>query len=167
MMLFEIINPSDPYTMTADSLEVAAVAACLLGEGKVILNQLDGDEVIPAFLTGGHNEWFTEKFGRDFDTSIAHVCETDAAGLAKTLGSVFIGDATTRKEFDDMAANCKTPEEFDALLRTTHDARRTSQNDIGRRAWALADAVQSKYGVEIAPQAAVTPEPASRIILLN
>ena len=167
MMLFEIINPSDPYTMTADSLEVAAVAVCFLGQGQYALKQLDGDAEVPMFPFTGHDEWFTETFGRDFNTSIVHVCETDAAGLAKALGSVFIGDATSRQEFDDMAANCKTPEEFDALLRTTHDARRTSQNDIGRRAWALADAVQSQYGVEIAPQAAVTPEPASRIILLN
>jgi hypothetical protein len=32
-MLFELINPSDPYTFRAPSIEVAGAVACLLSSG--------------------------------------------------------------------------------------------------------------------------------------
>lgn len=68
-MKFEIINPSDPYTIEADDLEIAAVAVSLLGDGKYPLVGL-GDAAgqdMPPFLFGGHDEWFIENFGGDFE----------------------------------------------------------------------------------------------------
>ena len=32
-MIYEIINPSDDYTIVADDFAAAAIAACLLGRG--------------------------------------------------------------------------------------------------------------------------------------
>jgi len=53
-MLFEIINPSDPYTIEANALEIAAVACCILGEGKYTLREITGDKsgYVPTFLVG-------------------------------------------------------------------------------------------------------------------
>lgn len=148
-MLFNIINPSDPYTMRAPDLEVAAVAICLLGEGKYGLEQIGGDRSaqVPMFLIDGHDEWFTKQFERDFNATVDHVIATRADELVKALHSVFIGTPAAKLAFDELAKNCPDDESYATLLLQTHDAKRTSLNDIGRRAWALA---QSVVQVEVA-----------------
>lgn len=150
-MLFDIVNPSDPYTMEASCLEVAAAAVCLLGQGKFALNELTGDKSgnVPAFLTGGHNEWFTKQFGRDFEQSLNHVMATMQPELIKAFGSVFVGDVQYKRTFEEEAAKCDSEEEFAALLEKRHDAKRTSMNDIGRQAWSMADALMAKAAEEM------------------
>ena len=89
-MRFEIINPSDPYTMEADDLEVAAVAVCLLGNGKYGLSRIGGDRgtEVPPFLFGGHDEWFTDKFGADFERTAERVLNQRGDALARAFESV-------------------------------------------------------------------------------
>lgn len=59
-MKFEIINPSDPYTMEADDLEIAAVSVSFLGDGKYALEGIDDAQGnnVPMFLLGGHDECY-------------------------------------------------------------------------------------------------------------
>jgi len=116
-MKFEIINPSDPYTMTAPDLEVASVAVCFLGDGKYMLEGLDdaAGHGVPAFLFGGHDEWFSSKFGMSFSETAEHVMNHRSDDLAAALDSV-----------------------------TLRLARASSLNDIGGRARALAQAVRRK-----------------------
>lgn len=142
-MLFNIINPSDPYTMRAVDLEIAAVAVCLLGEGKYALEQIGGDRSanVPFFITGGHDEWFTKQFDRDFGATVSHVCSTRAEELCKALASVFIGTPADMLAFEDAAKACPDEEAVALLKLSTHDAKRTSMNDIGRHAWHLSLAV--------------------------
>lgn len=142
-MLFNILNPSDPYTMRAVDLEIAAVAICLLGEGKYGLEEIGGDRSgqVPMFLKDGHDEWFTKQFGRDFSATVNHVVETRYEELVKALHSVFIGTPADKMKFDDLAAKCPDDEAAAELLLKTHDEKRTSMNDIGRRAWNLARSV--------------------------
>jgi hypothetical protein len=92
-MKFEIINPSDPYTMTAPDLEVAAVAVSLLGDGKYPLKGVGGDagQDVPPFLFGGHDEWFASKFGMNYEATAEHVLNHRAGELAETLDSVTLG----------------------------------------------------------------------------
>lgn len=145
-MLFNLTNPSDPYTLEAPDLEIAALAACLIGQGQYGLDELTGDKSgnMPIFLLGGHDEWFTKQFGRDFSGSIDHVTETRRAELVKALASVRIGDALARREFDEAAAQCgDDAEAYQAMLNSLHDAKRSSMNDIGRHAWSMAMAVQA------------------------
>lgn len=89
-MKFEIINPSDPCTMCAPDLEVAAVAVSLLGDGKYALKGLDdaAGQDIPVFLCGGHDEWFSSKFGMNFEDTANHVLNHRGGELATTLDSV-------------------------------------------------------------------------------
>ena len=56
-MKFDLVNPSDPYTLEADDLQVAGVACCLLGNGKYGLTGLgdDAGQDVPMFLLGGHD----------------------------------------------------------------------------------------------------------------
>ena len=116
-MKFEIINPSDACTMHAPDLEVAAVAVSFLGDGKYPLEGLDdaAGQGVPAFLFGGHDEWFSSKFGMSFQDTAEHVLNHRNEELATTLDSVTLRGTT-----------------------------RTSMNDIGGRARALAQAVRRK-----------------------
>jgi hypothetical protein len=142
-MLFNIINPSDPYTMRAVDLEVAAVAVCVLGEGKYGLDEIGGDRSghVPVFLLGGHDEWFTKQFGRNFADTLNHVAGNRLDELVKALASVHIGTPADKVAFDERAAQCESPEAVMDLLHELHDAKRTSTNDIGRRAWSMAQAL--------------------------
>ncbi len=115
-MKFDIVNPSDPYTMAAPDLEVAAVAVCLLGDGKYPLTGL-GDAAgqdVPPFLFVGPNAWFNEKFGADYVDTANRVIVERSEELATALDSV-----------------------------TLESARRTSLNDIGMRAKLYAAQIRS------------------------
>ena len=116
-MKFEIANPSDPYTMEADDLQVAAVACCLLGNGKYGLTGLDGDagQDVPVFLFGGHDEWFVSKFGMSYEDTATHALNHRNDALARAFESVTLG----REE-------------------------RSSMNDIGGKARDIAQAIRRK-----------------------
>lgn len=147
-MLFDIINPSDPYTMEAPDLEIAACAVCLLGSGQYGLNELSGDKsgTVPMFPFGGHDAWFTKQFGRDFGASVDQVIKTRRHVLAGALASVRIGSAVTRREFDAELAKLAADDEAAMFLTAFHDKHRTSVNDIGRHAWALGVAILEHGG---------------------
>lgn len=125
-MRFEIINPSDPYVMEGRDLEVAAVAVCMLGNGRYSLEGLDEDAgtKVPFFMFGGINDWFTEKFGRAFKDSVAHVADNHAEALAAALDSIAL-----------------------------RGAEPSSMNDIGRRAKKLAQLVRERAGRQAAATA--------------
>lgn len=147
-MLFEIINPSDPYTMEAPDLEIAACAVCLLGSGQYGLNELSGDKTghVPVFLLGGHDEWFSKQFGKDFGASMDEAIKTRRHVLAAALASVRVGSAVTRREFDADLAKLASDDEAAMFLTDFHDSKRTSMNDIGRHAWALGVAILEHGG---------------------
>jgi hypothetical protein len=116
MMQFEIINPSDPYTMQAPDLKIAAVVVVLLGQGKYALKCTDGrSEGVPLFLFGGHDKWFINQFGTNLSDTIDKVIEERAEELALAFDSVTLG----RDE-------------------------RSSMNDIGGRAQQYAKNVRAK-----------------------
>lgn len=82
---FELVNPSDPYTFTAPNLETAALAVVLLGRGRYGAKSLDGGKDVPIFLLGGHDEWFTENFGRTVQESLDHIAHEAIAACLDTL----------------------------------------------------------------------------------
>lgn len=89
-MKFNLINPSDAYTMEAEDLEVAAVAVCFLGAGRYALEGIGEDQGqdVPIFLFNGHDEWFTEKFGMNFEDTSNRVVNHRAEALATAFDSV-------------------------------------------------------------------------------
>ena len=94
-MKFNIINPSDPYTLEAADLEIAAVAVCFLGAGRYGLEGVGGDagKDVPIFLFDGHDEWFTNNFGMTFEATSEHVVKHRAEELASAFDSVTLGRA--------------------------------------------------------------------------
>lgn len=137
-MLFEIINPSDTYTVLAPDLEIAGVACCLLGNGQYAFQGIDCDGEVPLFLFGGHDEWFTKHFGSDFETITGKVMSSRRAELADCFDSVLIGDAAHRKAFDKGLELIDDPVKREHWREHWLDERRTSMNNIGGRAWGLA-----------------------------
>lgn len=147
-MLFDIINPSDPYTMEAPDMETAACAVCLLGSGQYGLNELTGDKSghVPVFLLGGHDEWFTKQFGQDFGATLDAVIASRRHVLAAALASVRIGDAAMRRQFDSDLSKLSSDDEAAVFLTAFHDSKRTSMSDIGRHAWSLGVAILERGG---------------------
>ena len=118
-MKFNLINPSDPYTFEADDLQVAAVMVCMLGDGWYLADAL-GDDAdkgnnVPAFLLGGHDEWFTAQFGMNYKATILCCLEHRNDALARAFESVKMGAD-----------------------------RRSSMNNIGSKAASLAKAIRRK-----------------------
>jgi hypothetical protein len=139
-MLFDIVNPSDPYTIVAPDLEIAAIACVFLGNGQYAFKQIDCGAVaaeVPMFLFGGHDEWFTEKFGAKLDDVLDRVMVKRRDELAACFDSAFIGGPVDRKEFESLT-NHLTREQFRAARNARHENRRTSLNDIGARAYEMA-----------------------------
>lgn len=107
-MQFEIINPSDPYTMTACDLEVAAVAVCLLGSGRYGLRGLGADSQarVPVFLLGGSDEWFMESFGDNYETVATRCLEDRSAALISAFESVTLGQSE-RSSINDIGGRAR------------------------------------------------------------
>ncbi len=118
-MKFNLINPSDAYTFEAEDMEVAAVMVCLLGDGKYGADEIgkgasNGNHV-PVFLFGGHDEWFVRKFGMNFEDTGRHCLDHRRGALADAFASV-----------------------------TLTNPPRSSMNDIGGRAHALAKGLRAQ-----------------------
>ena len=114
-MEHEIINPSDPYRMTADRLDTAAVAICLLGDGKYAAKPRSDGEEVPMFLFTSPDPWFVERFGMNYADTANKIIKHRNEELAAVFDSV-----------------------------TLERTERSSLNDIGGRAKALAQAVRRK-----------------------
>ncbi|MCH8530330.1 MAG: hypothetical protein LAT65_05720 [Saccharospirillum sp.] len=134
-MIFNIINPSDPYTLEANSHLMAALAICILGRGAYGGEQLDGDKSlsVPPFLFGGHDEWFQENFGSSFNTCLE---QADQKELAEVLDSVLIGDLSVREDYENREAD--DTESWEQRRDRFQFQKRSSVNDIGARAWEYA-----------------------------
>ncbi|MDM1021638.1 hypothetical protein QSV37_15195 [Acinetobacter sp. VNK23] len=137
-MIFEIINPSDKCTLEAFDHEVASVACCLIGSGQYALKGLDTDLEVPLFLFGGHDEWFTEKFGRTFEESIDFCKNNKLDALITCLNSTLIGGAESRASFNKGMDLIDDPVKKEEWRKHWLDQRRTSLNNICASAWSYA-----------------------------
>ena len=110
-MKFEIINPSDPYTLEAEDLEVAAVALCVLC-GSCALKGIEDNEGVdvPAFdIPGlpGPDEWFKEHFGVDFEASTERVLDQRAVALVAAFDSVKLHGVDEPSSLNDISADAR------------------------------------------------------------
>lgn len=150
-MLYTIINPSDPYTIECPDLEVAAVACVLLGGGQYGFQPVKpGESAVPLMLFGDAEAWFTEQFKTDMTTVFDRVLQTQREALATCLESVLIGEVEDRAEFlasmEGLATAVPGTKRQTAKL-LWHDAKRSSLNDIGRRAWEMAAVLREGSGL--------------------
>jgi hypothetical protein len=98
-MLYTIVNPSDPYTVEAESLDVAAMACILMGQGKFAFKSLEGGEEVPVFFLGGSDKWCQKNFQESTMELCDRVMDIKMSEVADCLDSILYGDEDERKEF--------------------------------------------------------------------
>jgi len=132
--VYEIVNPSDNYTIKGPVLP-CAVGVLLLGDGNYVLVDHLGETALPPFLTeDGINDWLREHAGTSTTDALGEYMDANRIAIADALDTVLIGG---RKEYE--ARLTAVPDgEREAFREQWHDEHRTSMNDIGKRARAIA-----------------------------
>jgi hypothetical protein len=154
-MLYEIINMSDAYTIEAKDLELAFVACILLGRGQYALEPLEDDGVkVPFFMFGGIDEFCQKHFSKSAGAVIDGVMEIRGKELADCLDSCLIGGKSNRQTYFDGLALIDDPAKRELWRNRWHEERRSSLNDIGGRAYEIAENLRTKVANPIlqAPQ---------------
>lgn len=130
MKLYELINPSDPYTFYAPSVEIAGLAAAMLSP-SFGASPADGEgESSPVMF--GWNEWMKQKGINE------QWVEANKLEIADALDSFLIGKAERRADLESMLellADDKKQEWIDKR----QERNRTSLNKIGETAYKLAE----------------------------
>ena len=130
MPVYELINPSDPYTFEAPNIEIAGVAACLLSSGFGAEDLTPGsDESSPVLF--GWEEWLK---ARSIDEAWV---KTHAIEVADALDSFLIGDLADREDAGEVL-RLLPEDEREAWRSQRQDRRRISMNKIGEAAYAMA-----------------------------
>jgi hypothetical protein len=147
-MLYEIINPSDPYHFEANDLEIAAVCISVLGEGmyaahpvqkgKYGSESVEGAEKVPIFMFGSQDKWFKKHFNKTFSESFDAVLKTRKNELAEAFESVKIGSLEDLEVYNDAMNAIDDDKKKDAFRKKWIDHKQSSLNDIGGRARILA-----------------------------
>lgn len=102
-MKYEIVNPSDPYTMEAEDIRVAAIVAVWLGSGQYSLKALeDGAEGVPFFMFGGFEQWWDARCSLTTDA----FSEARGPELIAALDSVTLG-SEKRSSMNDIGGRAK------------------------------------------------------------
>lgn len=131
-MEYELINPSDPYTFTASSNEVAALVVFLLSTSYGAKAK-DNSFEVPIFMFGGVAEWYQEKFKHSIDDGLSKNKEE----VAKALESFMYGGFEDRKRYQAALNAIDDDKKREDFIAEWQDGR-SSLNDIGNYAHALA-----------------------------
>lgn len=146
MPVYSIVNPSDPYTFEAPDVAIAFGVAVFIGGGMYAMDPVEKGAAVsvPFFLSDGSTEaWCQRTFGQSLNDVIATLTGERLGEVADALDSVLVGEPGDRATEIAILANAPTGRAH--LLRDErHDARRSSMNDIGRRAWGIADSLRRK-----------------------
>lgn len=150
MSVYELINPSDPYTMRARDHQTAVVALLFLSEWRVGGNPIDPPEqegrstpFYPFGLTeeAMQKELAEQGIAEGLDAWMGSKENVEA--LAQALDSTLFGDMGDRRLFEAAAEAILEPAKV-ASLKAEHQNRRSSLNNIGGRAAKLAERFRAK-----------------------
>ena len=113
LLSFEIINPSDPYTFTAPSLEIAALVTIFLGHGQYSAKSLDTppNDGVPFLMFGGSDTWFQDHCGCTLQESADRA---DKLALADAFDSVAIPGGGEHTSMNNIGKRAK---DYAAALR--------------------------------------------------
>ncbi len=128
MSTWELINPSDQITFTAESHELACIAVGLIGEGKYGATELEGAGAsVPLWLFGGTDQYFQTTFGRKSFEDALDLC--DKAAVADVYDSFLIASFRERAAFEE-EMNALPEIERPAFKADWQNKRRGSLNNI-------------------------------------
>lgn len=135
LKLYELINPSDPYTFYAPDIKIAYVVSTNIGNGYCA-RDVETDESTPLLF--GHSEWCEEQgINDDYIEGIDWLLVHDA------FDSFVIGSVENRRSLDTAMKNM-TDNARQNYLAERQESQRSSLNRIGERAYACRDAIKSK-----------------------
>jgi hypothetical protein len=148
MRLYEIMNPSDPYTMEVEDFKEAAVGLLMLSTAFA-LEPVDSKEGprMPMFLFGGMDKWIEANVCRPDD--LQKWIQDHKAGIAKALESVLIGEKGQRELYQSAMEAIDDPVKREAFREKWHDTKLSSVNNIGGAAWSMAKRLLRKPDVAL------------------
>lgn len=143
-MIYELINPHDPYTFEAPDAQVAALVCLLLGGGAYGADPETDEEEdrwgVHIFCKGDDVEAeFQERWSMSIDTSM----RTRKDDVAAALRSLMIAGRAERSGIKAAMEACPTQESRDAFVATYEDKKRSSLTELAGRARDLADRVET------------------------
>jgi hypothetical protein len=145
-MLYEIINPSDAYTLETDDFASACLAIIYLGEGMYGLTSEDRSKDMPPFVFAKEDQimdWLKDNAGVT-EKDIGEAFGARLAGMADVFGSVVIGSFSAREQFVAAVEAIDDPAKRETFVAKWNDKKRSSMNNIGARCKKLATAFRDK-----------------------
>ena len=150
--IYEIINPSDPYTLEAEDFKDAAVAILMISpELGLEMVPRCAEEAnqdapsLPILAFGGMEKWIEDHICPMKD--VKKFIDDRREAIAKVLESVLIGKPRERRIFEDAMEAIDDPKKREAFKAKWHDGKRSSLNDIGGAAWDLAKYLRKAHTV--------------------
>jgi len=140
--IYEIINPSDCYTIVGEP-EIVATIIMYISRGTFGLKRADGEDDVatrmPLFAFGkctaeDIDEWAVHHMGMSF----GDILKQRTSEIEATLNTVLCCDPGERKAIERVFASITDPEDLEKARAAYHDQKRSSMNDIGGafEAWA-------------------------------
>lgn len=132
-MLYELVNPSDPYVFQAGSFPVAVTTAWLISSMYEAKPE-DGDDYfgIPAFM-----EDPTKEYKEQFGDSIENFINRHNAEIVHALQSLMLGGFKDYRQYLLAVEMIDDPEKLMAFRERWNDGR-SSMNNIGKCAEKIA-----------------------------
>jgi hypothetical protein len=100
-MRLEISNLSDKATIDCSDRVAACLAVVVLSGGAYGIIDDDGNNGMPIFLFGGHDEWFQKEFGNTFKETLKEVGNNRIADALDTVQLVY--ERTSLNDFTKTA----------------------------------------------------------------
>lgn len=135
-MEYELINPSDPYTFIAEDRETAVLVVFAISTMYGAKNE-NGEVVVPAFVFGGAEEWYTDQFGRN----VADGIKAKKKQIGAALSSMLLGGFADRRRYKAALAAITDPDKKAEFIAKWQDER-SSLNDIGTYCHRLAERIK-------------------------
>ncbi|MFV5374650.1 hypothetical protein [Acinetobacter calcoaceticus] len=138
-MIYGISKHKEKFSFEAPNLKIAALVVCSLCHGQYPAISIDGEQFVPQFIFGGHDEWFISNFGTNFVETLNEVLSYEKEHLYKSLNSVLMGEAESRKAYQESKAfSPHTPKE---VYEHSKDRLNSKYNNFCQYAWAFAEQV--------------------------
>lgn len=141
MKTYEIINPSDPLTFKAESLEIAAAVVLLIGGGNYGAATANNLEKTPILF--GWEPWLVERGMWPLNAWI----DANKPEIIVALHSVFLGKIEERAALDAELAALPSDDARTLFSQLRNDRLRTSLNNIQKQASDLAAFLSSPVQV--------------------
>lgn len=139
MPLYELINPSEPYTFRARDILTAGIVACQLSNAFGA-RCCDGTSKDSTPVLFGWSEWF-DAHGLD-STWQENPSNLDAA--AEAFESFLIGSPAVRADVESMLAMLPDAAARKKFIDDRQDRQRSSMNEIGASAYKLGKLLRLK-----------------------